>query len=211
MVTAIDAENESKYTVEVTGGEFYMGETVGIYRSREYAAESRIGRGEVGRTKAVAVNGEGSVLRMHVRPGDRVERGELLFETVKGTLDGLYAPDKQVVSDVAGVVATVDAQNGTSVEKDAKIATIYPSDKMQIRMRISEADLADVRVGGKASVEFNWDADSGKRFEGTISAISFLSEEKKEDGLQSAEYVAYVDFTPDETVRIGMTVIVYVE
>lgn len=211
VVTAIDAENESKYTVEVTGGEFYMGETVGIYRSREYAAESRIGRGEVGRTKAVAVNGEGSVLRMHVRPGDRVERGELLFETVKGTLDGLYAPDKQVVSDVAGVVATVDAQNGTSVEKDAKIATIYPSDKMQIRMRISEADLADVRVGGKASVEFNWDADSGKRFEGTISAISFLSEEKKEDGLQSAEYVAYVDFTPDETVRIGMTVIVYVE
>ena len=28
---------------------------------------------------------------------------------------------------------------------------------------------------------------------------------------QSAQYVAYVDFTPDETVRIGMTVIVYVE
>lgn len=28
---------------------------------------------------------------------------------------------------------------------------------------------------------------------------------------RSAQYVAYVDFTPDETVRIGMTVIVYVE
>ena len=28
---------------------------------------------------------------------------------------------------------------------------------------------------------------------------------------QSVQYVAYVDFTPDETVRIGMTVIVYVE
>ena len=215
IVTAIDEKDESKYTVEVTGGEFYMGETVDIYRNSEYETASRIGRGTVGRTQAVAVNGTGSVLRIHVNPGDTVERGELLFETVTGTLDGLYAPDTQVVSDVAGVVATVDASNGTSVEKDAKIATIYPSDDMQIKMVISEADLGDVSVGGKAEVEFNWDADSGKRFEGTISSISYLSEKPDEgsasSGQQSAQYVAYVDFTPDETVRIGMTVIVYVE
>lgn len=55
----------------------------------------------------------------------------------------------------------------------------------------------------------------GKRFEGTISSISYLSEKPGEgstsSGQQSAQYVAYVDFTPDETVRIGMTVIVYVE
>ena len=215
IVTAIDEKDESKYTVEVTGGEFYMGETVDIYRNSEYETASRIGRGTVGRTQAVAVNGTGSVLRIHVKPGDTVERGELLFETVTGTLDGLYAPDTQVVSDVAGVVATVDASNGTAVEKDAKIATIYPSDDMQIKMVISEADLGDVSVGGKAEVEFNWDADSGKRFEGTISSISYLSEKPGEGSTsssqQSAQYVAYVDFTPDETVRIGMTVIVYVE
>ena len=214
-MTAIDEKDESKYTVEVTGGEFYMGETVDIYRNSEYETASRIGRGTVGRTQAVAVNGTGSVLRIHVKPGDTVERGELLFETVTGTLDGLYAPDTQVVSDVTGVVATVDASNGTAVEKDAKIATIYPSDDMQIKMVISEADLGDVSVGGKAEVEFNWDADSGKRFEGTISSISYLSEKPGEgstsSGQQSAQYVAYVDFTPDETVRIGMTVIVYVE
>ena len=141
-----------------------------------------------------------------------VERGELLFETVRGTLDGLYAPEKQVVSDVAGVIATVDAGNGATVEKDAKIATIYPNDAMQIKMVISEADLMDVTVGGKAEIEFNWDADSGRRFEGTISSISYLSEKKDDSAAsQSAQYVAYVDFTPDETVRIGMTVIVYVE
>ena len=211
-VTGLDEKDDNKFTVEVTGGEFYMGETVDIYRSGDYASASRIGRGTVGRTKTVAVNAEGSVLRMHVKAGDTVERGELLFETVTGTLDGLYAPDKQVVSDAAGVIATVDAGNGTSVEKDAKIATIYPNDAMQIKMVISEADLMDVTVGGKAEIEFNWDADSGRRFEGTISSISYLSE-KQSDGAasQSAQYVAYVDFTPDETVRIGMTVIVYVE
>ena len=150
--------------------------------------------------------------RVNVKAGDTVERGELLFETVTGTLDGLYAPDRQVVSDAAGVIATVDAGNGTSVEKDAKIATIYPNDAMQIKMVISEADLMDVTVGGKAEIEFNWDADSGRRFEGTISSISYLSEKQSDSAAsQSAQYVAYVDFTPDETVRIGMTVIVYVE
>lgn len=58
-MTAIDEKDESKYTVEVTGGEFYMGETVDIYRNSEYETASRIGRGTVGRTQAVAVNGNG--------------------------------------------------------------------------------------------------------------------------------------------------------
>ena len=195
VVTGLDEKDDGKFTVEVTGGEFYMGETVDIYRSDDYANASRIGRGTVGRTQTVAVNAEGSVLKMHVKAGDTVERGELLFETVRGTLDGLYAPEKQVVSDVAGV-----------------IATSFPNNAMQIKMVISEADLMDVTVGGKAEIEFNWDADSGRRFEGTISSISYLSEKKDDSAAsQSAQYVAYVDFTPDETVRIGMTVIVYVE
>lgn len=212
IVTAVDKEDESKFTVEVTGGEFYMGESVGVFRDAAYATESRIGRGDVGRTAPVAVTGEGSVLRMHVRAGDKVERGELLFETVSGTLDGLYAPDKQVVSDTVGVIASVDAGNGTSVEKGTKIATIYPEERMQVRMEISEADLPDVRVGGKASIEFNWDADSGKRYEGTIASISYLSEKAEEGAAsQAANYVAYIDFEPDETVRIGMTVVVYVQ
>ena len=32
VLTAIDAEDENNFTVEVTGGAFYMGETVNIYR-----------------------------------------------------------------------------------------------------------------------------------------------------------------------------------
>ena len=212
IVTALDEQNDEAFSVEVTGGEFYMGETVDVYRSSDYAASTRIGRGTVSRTAPVAVNGEGSVLRMHVRPGDTVERGELLFETVSGTLDGLYAPDTQVVSDIAGVIATVDATNGTSVEKGAKLVTVYPEEAMQVKMVISEGDLSDIKVGDSASIEFNWDADSGRRFEGTISSISYVSEESdKESAPAGAQYVAYIDFTPDETVRIGMTVVVYVQ
>ena len=116
----------TSYTLEITGGEFYMGETVGIFRSRDYDSSSRIGRGTVEQNAAIAVKGSGSVLKMHVSVGDPVERGELLFETVTGTLDGLYAVDNRIVSNVAGVVASVDAAPGTSVEKGAKLITIDP-------------------------------------------------------------------------------------
>ncbi len=140
-----------------------------------------------------------------------VERGELLLETVSGTLDGLYAPETKVVSDRKGVIASVDADNGTSVEKGAKIATIYPEDAIQVSMVISESDLMDVHVGDSASIEFNWDADGESRFEGVVSSISYVNEKKQEGGSSAAEYVACIDFTPDDTVRLGMTVVVYVQ
>lgn len=210
VVTGLAEGSDSRFTVEVTGGEFYMNEQVAIYRDSDYATKSCIGRGSVGRTETVAITGEGSVLKMHVQPGDTVERGELLFETVSGVLDGLYAPEKQVVSDVAGVVATVEADNGTSVDKDAKLVTVYPQEAMQVRIVLSEQDLAQVQVGDTAQIEFNWDTEGGKRLDGVVSAISYLNEEQ-EGSTQGAQYAAWVDFTPDETVRMGMTVIVYVE
>lgn len=210
VVTALDDSDETKYTVEVTGGEFYMGETVAIHRDEQYTDESRIGRGTVSRTKPIAVNAEGSVLKMHVEAGDAVERGEVLMETVNGTLDGLYAPSTKVLSSAKGVIATVDAKNGASVEKGGTIATLYPQSGMQVSMVISESDLMDVKVGGKTIIEFNWDASSTKRFEGTVASISYINEEKSE-GSSGAQYMAYIDFTPDETVRLGMTVVVYVQ
>ena len=82
---------------------------------------------------------------------------------------------------------------------------------MQVSMVISESDLMDVHVGDSAVIEFNWDADGARRFDGVVGAISYVNEKKDEGKAQSAEYVAYVDFTPDETVRLGMTVVVYVQ
>ena len=210
IVTGLSETDDQAFTVEVTAGEFYMDEPVSIYRSADYDTKTRIGRGNVTRTQPVSVKGEGSVLRMHVRSGDRVERGELLFETVSGTLDGLYAPDTTVVSDVVGVVASVEAKNGVSVEKGATLATVYPLEAMQVQMVITEADLMDVHVGDAASIELNWNTDSA-RFEGVVSAISYTNIDGGAGDVGSAQYTAYVDFTPDDTVRIGMTAVVYVQ
>lgn len=212
IVTSVGEVNESgdtPYKLEVTGGEFYMGETVGIFRDSGYKSSSRIGRGTIQQNAAIAIKGSGSVLKMHVSVGDKVERGELLFETVEGALDGLYAMDNAIVSGVAGIVASVDTQPGSSVAKGAKLITVYPEGSFQIEVLVSELDLNDIREGDTVAVEFDWDADGAVRFTGKVRSISHVNAQAEGASSSSAQYSAYIDFEADDSVRLGMSVIVY--
>ena len=204
---AADEEGVTKYTLEVTGGDFYIGETVGAFRSADYASISRIGRGTIGQAEAIAVAGEGSILKLHVAPGDSVERGQLLFETVTGALDGLYAGDSAVASNVSGIVASVDAKAGTAAEKDASLITVYPFDKLQIEARVNVLDLYAVHEGDAVEIEFDLDPDSLRRYDGVIESISYLTSGEE----NQTYYSAYISFTADEHVRLGMPAIVYLD
>ena len=210
-ISDVDDSGNTPYTLEVIGGEFYMGETVGIYRDSGYAANTRIGRGTIQQNAAVPVKGTGSVLKLHVQVGDRVERGEVLFETVEGVLDGLYAVDNTIYSPLDGFVASVEATQGSAVEKGGKLISVFPKDAMQIEMKVSELDLNEIHEGDKVSIEFEWDADGALQLEGVVSGISSVGEEKTENSSGDAQYSAYVDFTPVDSVRLDMSVIVYVQ
>lgn len=209
-LSEVDESGNTPYKLEVTGGAFYMGETVGIYRDPKYASNSRIGRGTIQQNAAVPVKGTGSVLRIHVQVGDTVERGELLFETVEGALDGLYAVDNVIPSPMDGIVASVEVTQGGSIEKGGKLITVYPDDAMQIEMKVSELDLNEIHEGDKVSIEFEWDADGALMLDGVVSGISRVGAEQSEGKSTEASYSAYVDFTPVESVRLDMSVIVYV-
>ena len=200
----------TNYKLEVTSGDFYMGETVGIYRDSDHSAESRIGRGTIKQNAAAGVKGTGSVLKMHVQVGDRVERGEVLFETVEGVLDGLYAMDNIIYSPLNGIVASVDAVQGSAVEKNGKLISIYPEEALQIAINVSELDLREIHEGDKVSIEFEWDLDGTRQIPGVVSSISRVAEEQT-DKNSDAQYTAYIDFTPDDTVRLNMTVTVYTQ
>lgn len=207
IVTKI--EEGGKYTVEVNAGEFMLEETVNIFRKSDYSASSRIGRGTVAATTPVAVKGSGSILKMHVKNGDQVERGQLLFETVEGTLDGLYSPGADIFATVSGIVASLDAGAGASVAKGGKIATIYPDDELQVEIPVAETDLGSIYVGMPVVVEFSWDPSLQTRFDGTVTRISYLN--TAAEGSSEPSYTACVAFTPDEHVRLGMTVLVYTQ
>jgi len=203
-VGIVTAASGNTYTVETTSGALVMEETVNIYRSADHAAQSRIGRGTVGRTQEISVSGSGSILKLHVKDGDRVERGQLLFETVTGTLDGLFATSNEIVSDVSGVIATVNTSAGASISKGDTLLTVYTMDTLQIEISVNEYDLIDIAEGDTVSITFNYDPDRAAQMTGTVSMISHLS--TTQDG--EASYLAYVDFEPDDHVRIGMTAVV---
>lgn len=201
----ITAVNGTSYTVETTDGELLMEETVVIYRSADYASTSRIGRGTVSRTPEVAVGGTGSIVYMHVADGQSITRGQLLYETVAGTLDGLYAAGNAIVSEMDGIVASVSATVGATVSKGDTLLTVYPREQMQVEMELDEYDLAEIAEGDAVNIALTYDDSGTKAYTGTVAMISRVSDAA--DGAD-ASYKAYVDFSPDASVRLGMTAVV---
>ena len=206
----VSALTEKGYNIEVTGGDFYMGEKVDVYRSEEYSKESCVGRGNVDRAAPVAVKGAGSVLKIHVANGDFIERGELLFETVEGALDGLYAPDNRVLSPVSGIVASVEKGNGETIAKGDTLVKIMPTGSLQVEFDVPEADLFTLQEGQKVSMELYWETENGKTYSGEIVSIAHVNTEQKTE-TDRKTYKAYATINADERIRAGMSVILYVE
>ncbi len=82
---------------------------------------------------------------------------------------------------------------------------------------MEEYDLGAIAVGDDVRVSFNWDEDGAHDTDGNVRMISYLSSassstagEETTISSSDAVYKGYISFTPDESVRLGMTVIVTV-
>ena len=206
----VSALTEEGYKIEVTGGDFYMGEKVDAYRKSEYGKESCVGRGTVNRATPVAVKGEGSVLKIHVKNGDFVERGELLFETVTGVLDGLYAPGNQVLSPITGIISSVEKNNGETIDKGDTLMKVISRDSMQVEFEVPEADLFILKEGQAVNMELYWETENGKTYSGQIASIAHMNTAQNDESNRKT-YTAYATIDADDRIRAGMTVIVKVE
>lgn len=187
------------YTVEITSGTLELRDGVNIFRDEDYEADSRIGRGTVERVDPVAVTGEGSVLVIAVKDGDTVKRGDVLFEMVNGTLDGMMSTSTSVRSPQDSVVASIGVVAGQNVTKDQALVTLSRMDRLQLACTVSEVDMAEVAVG--ETVQITFDGIAGKRYEGTVANISGSGSVSD----NYTEYTVYIDFTPDDLVRLGMS------
>lgn len=234
FVSAVSGED---FTVEVTSGSFYMGETVSVFREDSLASKTRIGRGEIERIENVAVTGgavseagtggsassgsgtSASVVQIHVADGDTVKAGDLLIETLSGEYDALYCTGTALTTDQEGILAEVNASVGNSVNKGDIIATLYPQENLQLKIALNESDLSALAVGDAVQISFNWneDADDASTYTGVVSEILYtavegesLSGQESAEGISgdSAAYAAYIDFEAGEEIRLGMTAIV---
>lgn len=196
-------ENDA-FTVEVTSGNLIMDDNVSIFRQSDFAPASKIGSGTTARKAVVPVVSEGSLFAVHVAQGDRVNKGDLLLETVLGSLDYNAYPTNQVVSGYHAVVATTDAAVGEKVEKKQSMATLHPVDTLRVVVHANESDLRNIQLGDSVSIECSGLAES-QLFDGTVHAISGFATDV--DG--QPYFPVTIEFAPRNDVRIGMSAIVY--
>lgn len=221
----VTAVNGTDFTIEVTSGSFYMGETVSAYRDASRATKTRVGRGDIERIANIAVSGgsssasggEGasssgstSVVAVHVSDGEAVKAGDLLLETLSGEYDARYCTGSGLVSSLDGILAETSLNVGGSVNKGDVIATVYPRENLQLEVDVNEADLSALPVGTRVQISFNWNEDDedANVYTGEVTRLLYSAVESggvEGESSDSASYAAYIDFDADENIRLGMT------
>ena len=199
IVTAIDGSN---YTVLVTEGSFIAGDSVTVYRDEAYTDKLRVGRGTVARVNPTAVTGEGAIASVAVKDGDQVKRGDLLMETLSGTFEGYEMTGTAVTAAEEGVITSVSAEAGATLNKGDVVAQIAPISGMRVEASVTADDRTALKAGDKVTIEL--EADESKTYEGTVRYITEMPEQDTEE----VTYKAIIDFTPDESVYFGMAVVV---
>ena len=200
------SDSSDSFTVEIDSGVFSPGESVSIYRKEEAVFSTLLGYGTVIQTAPVVVSGDGSILRMHVKPGSTVSRGSLLFETVSGTVSEIKNGDNRVFAKCDGIVASVEAGNGAPIEQAGTLITVYPLDEMAVCISVPETSLSVFPVGKEVTLTFGT-SDERK---GTVRSIDYLADvdENGSSGMGYANYKVYIDFEQKDGIRQGMLVTV---
>lgn len=142
IVTSIDGET---YMVEAIGGEFYVGETLYLYRDPQFRYKYLVGVGTVVVSDTEAYEAEGRLTALHVSEGEYVERGELLYELIDGESAELSAT-------ADGVIVECAVQEGETVREGDVIALLAPNDEFCVRIDVEETELNRIQVGDRAEL-----------------------------------------------------------
>ena len=188
------------FLVEVTGGAFYNGETVYVCMDADCDKSDRLGAGTVVASEVQYVQAKGDVVRVHVSPGDFVEKGQLLMETLDALpLDGFLAGDFILRAASEGYVTAVYPQAGQALERGGLVLSYCPADTLDFTAQISADDLPFVTVGAQAAVTFEL-AEETLQTTGTVQAISFLPVTTE----AGTAYDARIAIALNEKIRPGM-------
>ena len=165
----------SSYVVEILTGSYDVGDTVRCFRESSMPSDSETGRGSVTRYADVSVAAEGRVAAVHVKAGDTVKTGDLLFEIVdsqcpRGASLALAAPAR-------GAVTLLNTLSGAQVYRGQLLCEIADLTRLELSAEVDELDLARISVGDTLS--FTLDAYAGETFSGMVTAIRPIGTKKQ--------------------------------
>lgn len=201
VITAVDG---SDFTVEVIGGDLIFTDDVKVYREPGYDHKSLMARAKLYVVPPFFVSCNGTVESVAVKVGDRVKPGDLLFSYVPDALSTDLRGNKDfrfVKAPMDLVIATIDAGQGATVQKDQLLATAYALGEYQLMGQVEEQDMPRIAVGDSVTVRFE---ELGlDAMQATVASISPLGSQE-----DTSQYKVYFDFTPPEGVLLGMHAIV---
>ena len=113
--------------------------------------------------------------------------------------------EAEVTAEEAGVITTVSAEAGTAVTKGDIVAKIAPLSSVRVKALVNADDRKELKAGDKVTITL--ESNDTKSYEGTIQYVSEVPEEDSD----TTEYKVMIDFTPDENVVFGMSVVVTAE
>lgn len=155
------------YTVEILTGSYDVDDTVRCFRESTMPSDSETGRGKVKRYDDVNILAEGRVAKVHVKPGDSVRVGDLLFEMIDAQSARNATP--VITAPAAGAVSAVYVTSGAQVYRGALLCEIANLSTLELSVEVDELDLEKIKVGSVLS--FTLDAYAGQTFSGAVTEI----------------------------------------
>ena len=108
---------------------------------------------------------------MHVKAGDKVEVGDLLFEVIDA--QSARGASLTIPSPVDGVVSTLAATSGAQVYRGQLLCEVADLGTLELSVELDELDLNSVRVGDTL------DAYGDETFSGTVTKIYSIGTAKQ--------------------------------
>lgn len=173
VVTSVSGK---KYTVEILSGSFDVDDTVRCFRESTTPSDSEVGRGKVTRYADVQVNASsGRIAAVHVKPGDAVEVGDLLFELVDAQSE--KNASRSIAASKDGVITSMNTASGAQVYRGQLLCEVADLSTLELSAEVDELDLNSIAVGDTLS--YTLDAFDGETFTGTVTQIHSVGAKKQ--------------------------------
>ena len=158
-----------RYAIEILSGHFDLNDVVRCYRGG-----TSTGRGTVRRMPDVSVAAAGRISDVHVKAGDTVSVGDLLFETIGE--DSPKDADRMIEAPVDGAVTKLAVSSGSQVLRGQLLCEIADLSRLQLSCDLDELDFSRVHTGDTLS--YTLDAYPGESFTGEVLQIRPIGEKR---------------------------------
>ena len=173
VVTSVSGK---KYTVEILTGDYDVNDTVRCFRESTTPSDSEVGRGKVTRYADVQVLADsGRIAAVHVKPGDTVEVGDLLFELVDA--QSAKNASRSVAASANGVITLMNTVSGAQVYRGQLLCEVADMSTLELSAEVDELDLNSIAVGD--TLTYTLDAFEGETFVGTVTKIYAVGTKKQ--------------------------------